>query len=78
MKKFFTNQDNIIILIISLIALIVGCLAIGPLRSIIIIGIADLLFFLPGLLKKNKGTNTNTKGKQKKKKLKKVKYGRNY
>lgn len=67
MKKFFTNQDNIIILIISLIALIVGCLAIGPLRSIIIIGIADLLFFLPNL-KKKKGSNKKTKGKQKKKK----------
>ena len=34
------------IIVISLIAFIVGCLSIGILKSFLIIGIADVIFFL--------------------------------
>ncbi len=51
MKNFLSNKDNIVILIVSLVALIIGCLAINPIISIIIVMIADILFFLPDILK---------------------------
>ena len=58
MKKFFKNKDNIIILTISLIAFIVGILSVGFIKSFIIIGLADLIFFIPTLKKKeNKKSN---------------------
>ena len=56
MKDFFKNKDNLIILGISLVAFLVGCLAIGPLLSILIIGVADVLFFLPNFINKNPTT----------------------
>ena len=49
MKKFFKNKDNIIILIVSLVAFIAGTLSIGYVKSFLIIGLADLIFFLPNL-----------------------------
>lgn len=75
MKKFFKNKDNLVILGISILALIVGCLSIGWFLSTIIIGIADVIFFLPDILKQNKKRNKNKSKKQKqieKKKRKKI------
>ncbi len=56
MKDFFKNKDNLIILGISLVAFLVGCLAIGPLLSILIVGVADALFFLPNFINKKPTT----------------------
>lgn len=80
MKNFLKNKDNIIILTVSLIALIVGGLAISPILSIIIVGIADIIFFLPDLLKlipkknniskpKTREEKNNNKNKTMKKKI---------
>lgn len=54
MKNFFKKQENIIIIIVSIIAFIVGCLAIGMVKTFLIIAIADILFFLPNILNKKK------------------------
>ncbi len=56
MKQLLKNKENIAILIVSIIAFIAGCLAIGWLLSLVIIGIADLALFLPNLLQKRKKT----------------------
>lgn len=73
MKKFLKNKDNIIILIVSLIALIAGCLSLGFVKSFIIIGIADAIFFLPEILrKKRKKPRTKTQSIKEKKKKKKI------
>lgn len=71
MKEFFKNRDNLIILGISILALIVGCLAVGPIKSILIIGFADILFFLPGILEILK--RKETKPKKEKQNMKEVK-----
>ena len=47
MKKFFKNRDNLIILFVSLIAFIAGCLAKKALVSFVIVAIADIFFFYP-------------------------------
>lgn len=60
MKNFFKNKDNIIILIISLVAFIAGILSVGFIKAFIIIGVADLIFFIPNI--------KNKKGKKKKSK----------
>ncbi len=54
MKKLLKNRENIVILIVSLIAFITGCFAIGWLKAIFIIGIADALLFLPNFLQTRK------------------------
>ena len=55
MKDFFkNNKDYVIIIIVSLIAFIVGCLAINIWISLIVIGIADLVLFIPNLLRNRK------------------------
>lgn len=55
MKEFLEkNKDSIIIIIVSLIAFIVGCFAINFFVSLLVIGIADLILFIPNLLKKRK------------------------
>lgn len=71
MKKFLKNKDNIIILVISLIAFIAGILSVGFIKSFIIIGLADLIFFIPNFKKKkNKNvTKNNNKEKTNKKRL---------
>lgn len=70
MKKFVKeNKDNLIIIGISLVAFIFGCLAIGPLFSILIIGLCDLLLFIPNLLKKYKGENMAKRKKHPEKKV---------
>ena len=50
MKKFFKNKDNLIILFVSFVCFIAGCLAIGPLKAFCIIFIFDIIFFLPGII----------------------------
>lgn len=78
MKNFFKNRDNLIIIGISILAFIVGILAIGPVLSVLIIGIADISFFLPNILKRKKGKSpkpkkkSSKKEKQEKRKKKKV------
>ena len=55
MKKFVNdNKDNVIIAVVSIVAFIAGFLAVGPLVSFIVIGIADALLFLPNILKNYK------------------------
>lgn len=70
MKKFFKDKDNIIILVVSLIAFIAGILSIGFVKALLIIGLADLIFFLPNLKKRKKGNKTKDKKTTKKKKKK--------
>ena len=73
MKKFFKDRDNIIILIVSLVAFIAGIFSIGFLGSLIIIGLADLIFFFPKLKSKNgKNKSSNRKAKNKKNKIYKI------
>lgn len=83
MKKFILkNKEQIVVFIISLIAFIVGFKAVGLLKSLLIIGIADLLyiFSILGKKKKPKANNVvnqtkenNSKKKNKKKKIKIIK-----
>lgn len=79
MKEFIEkNKDNIIIAVVSLIAFIMGCLAINVLTSFLIIGLADLALFIPNFLKNRKkffkGRHTSLEKKEiKKKKNKKIK-----
>ena len=55
MKKFLEkNKDYVIIGIISVIAFIIGCLAIKPIIAFILIAIADMVLFMPNILKKRK------------------------
>lgn len=79
MKKFFKDRDNLVILFVSLIAFIAGYLAIGPIKSLIFIGIIDCILFVPGLIKqvsskeeKNKGVTKMKNEKKEKKKKKKI------
>lgn len=69
MKNFFKNKDNIIILVISVIAFIAGILSVGFIKALIIIGLADLIFFIPNIKKKSKKTKKGKKEKSNKKKL---------
>ncbi len=85
-KKFIKtlkrNQDLIVIGIVSIIAFIVGVLAIGFWKSFLIIGIADLFLFSPTIVKwfkrkKKRPHNTNSANTAvskdtKKKKFKKI------
>ena len=77
-KKFINeNKENLIIAGISILAFIMGCLAIGWVWSLIIIGIADLILFVPTIIKKTKKTTTklkekNAKSLEKTTKIKKV------
>lgn len=67
MKQFMSDKDNVIIITVSIIAFIVGCISVGFLPAFLIIGIADALLFLPPLLNKNsKKTNTSKKVKSNK------------
>jgi len=80
MKNFFKNKDNLVILIISLVAFIAGCFGIGAFKSFLIIGTADLIFFLPTIIKKKdkikkiitKNAKSITNIKQTKSKKKKI------
>ena len=70
MKKFIKeNKDNLVIISISILAFLAGCLAIGWITSLIIIGLADILLFVPNIIQKQK-THKVTKQQQKSKKRK--------
>ncbi len=67
-KRFIIkNQMNLIIAIISLVAFIVGILAIGFLKSFLIVGFIDLCLFAPTILKGIKKTGNIKKPKKQKK-----------
>ncbi len=70
MKKFFKDKDNIVILAVSLVAFIAGILSIGFVKSLLIIGLADLIFFLPNLKKRKKTSKPKDKKTTKKQKKK--------
>lgn len=78
-KKFILqNKRNLLLVLISLVAFIIGSIAISPLISFIIIAIIDLLLFLFPIIyskikENNKTKNKNkTKANNKGKKAKKV------
>ena len=76
MKEFLKkNTDYIIIGIVSIIAFIIGCLAINVWISCLIIGLADLILFIPNLIKKRKQIqkSRHASTERKKDKNKKVK-----
>lgn len=54
MKKIFKEKNNLIILLISIIAIIIGSISFSFLWSFLIIFTIDLLIFLPILLQKKK------------------------
>ena len=73
MKEFLKkNTDYIIIGIVSIIAFIVGCLALNVWISFLIIGLADLILFIPNLIKSRKklekSRHASTERKKEKKK----------
>lgn len=70
MKKFIKeNQEMLIIGFVSLIAFILGCMAIGWLWSLLIIGFFDALFLIPRFLKGKRKTKVrNIESKPKKNK----------
>ena len=71
MKEFLKkNQDYVVIGIVSLVAFIIGCLAINVLVSFIIIGIADMVLFVPNMLKKRKEVGKSRHAALKKEKFK--------
>ena len=72
MKNFWKNRDNLIILIISLVAFAAGCLSIGFFKAFLIIGIADVAFFLPDYLKKKKSRPKKRVTAKQRKKQKKI------
>lgn len=76
MKDFLrNNKENITIIFISLIAFLAGCLAIGWGLSLIIIGLADALLFVPAILKRkdiHKSKEEIPMNKIKKKKVEKT------
>ena len=74
MKNFFKNRDNLIIVAVSLVAFIAGCLSIGLFKAFLVIAIADVAFFLPDIMKKKKHRPKNQpKRKQTAKERKKKK-----
>ena len=70
LKKY---SEQITIGIISLIAFIAGFMAIGFIKSLIIIGIADMIYVGSIIMKKKKGTNKTNKQSTKQKSIKKKK-----
>ncbi|MBP3765897.1 MAG: transglycosylase domain-containing protein [Bacilli bacterium] len=76
MKKFLKNQDNMVILIVSLVAFIAGCLAKHALLSFLIVALADIFFFYPEiskLLKKDRNKTIAKEVMHAKEKVKKAK-----
>lgn len=63
MKKILKKKENIVIFVISVIAFIAGCLALGWLKSLIIIGLADLIIFLPNFIRTRKRRRNPSKTK---------------
>ena len=68
MKRFIKeNKDNLIIVGISLLAFLAGCFAIGWIPSLVIIGLADILLFIPNIINKGKKKKRNIKHSTEKK-----------
>lgn len=67
-KTIKSNKTNILIMAISLIAFIVGGIAINFLVSLLIVGGINALLFIPDLLKKKSNKKKSSKKKQPKKK----------
>ena len=81
MKEFFKKQDNLIILFVSIVAFIAGCLAKHTKLALIIVLLADIFFFYPEIkqLFKRKGrTNMSTNLNAAKKKIKDLKKKKKY
>lgn len=84
MKKFLKkliktikqNRETVAIVSVSILAFIVGCFALNWWKSLLIIGVADLLLFVPVFLekKKKKGTKGAKKGQKKDSPKKKGKF----
>ena len=63
-KKFmFNNSTNILVGIISLIILIIGSFIIGFVKSLLIVGFLDILWFIPPIIKRNLNKKKNRKRK---------------
>ena len=74
MKNFMKeNKENIAIIAISILAFIVGCLAVGWLPSLLTIGLADLILLITPIIKKKKRKKTVTKNATTERKAKTVK-----
>ena len=78
MKEFVKkNKENLIIIGISILAFVIGYFSVGWLISLLVIGAADLILFIPNIIKifKSKKTKNNSKKIEKKndKKAKKQK-----
>lgn len=72
MKEFIKkNKENLIIIGISILAFIVGYFSVGWIISLIVIGAADLILFIPNIIKLFKNKKTNNKKLEKKKTEKK-------
>ncbi len=74
-EKFINNKEKIFIAIVSLIALIMGCLSVGWLVAVVVVGIADILLFAPLFMSKrpfskNHAIETTKAREPKKKKVK--------
>ena len=55
MKEFVNkNKENLIIIGISILAFIIGYFSIGWMISLLVIGVADLILFIPNIIKKLK------------------------
>lgn len=64
-KEYKKNPLNILVPVISLIALIIGTLAIGFVKSFIIVLIIDLIYYIPNIRKKNNKTYGSNKNREK-------------
>ena len=54
-KRFIrNNQFECAVILVSIIALIVGTLAIGFLKAFLVLGIIDVIILVPSFLKKQK------------------------
>ena len=65
-KDLEKNKESVIIILVSIVAFIIGGLALGFVKALIIVGIIDILIFLPKILKLfgiKINFNQKTKGK---------------
>ena len=74
-KKRIKKKDNnafinVIVIIVSVIALIIGILTIGLIKSLIFVFILDCAYFIPSIIKKNKTMDPILRKKKRKKRLK--------
>lgn len=70
-KMIKNNKTNLLIIVISILAIIIGTFAIGFVKSLIIIGIIDLILLVFPIFFKKKGKKSSTKKSDKNEKKKK-------